>query len=463
MALLALQGGAGNAAVVQLLRQAGHLGAQAPERHLHDGGCGHQRPERAPVQRSTVPGVLRSGGRPLDAATRTDMEGRLGADFSDVRVHNDSAAKASAAEVGARAYTSGNHIVIGDGGTDKHTIAHELTHVIQQRRGPVAGTDNGQGLKVSDPSDRFEREAEANATRAMTGTGVASPTNASMPNAPTAAPAAVQRQSVVAGNLLIKRGRHDFRNDLCLAMNLAPNQARCHTVSYELISEGVIRAVNDSLATRTSANLGELYGITDAVFPTAGTLPPNLQIHPNAAMLQRICAEEFNKAEVALRNLDSLLTNPTRNVQVLDASNVYANNLIKALNNSPANLRPGASNTNSSIQGALDLTSVGPPQLLRQNTPIVDTSQVYDENGYQNMPLQVATNVLRVTPMHEEQIWNLITRTAIPQVHLFSSGPQLQSSDVANMNTGTMAQTNPTTVAIQVPNSNPPVYFLFQH
>ncbi|GGU29996.1 hypothetical protein GCM10010289_59270 [Streptomyces violascens] len=97
------------------------------------------------------------------------METRLGADFSDVRVHNDSAAKASAAEVGARAYTSGNHVVIGDGGDDKHTLAHELTHVIQQRQGPVAGTDNGSGLKVSDPSDRFEREAEANATRAMRG------------------------------------------------------------------------------------------------------------------------------------------------------------------------------------------------------------------------------------------------------------------------------------------------------
>ncbi len=68
-----------------------------------------------------------------------------------------------------RAYTVGNHVVIGDGIAGKHTLAHELTHVIQQRRGPVAGTDNGGGLKISDPSDRFEREAQANATRALTG------------------------------------------------------------------------------------------------------------------------------------------------------------------------------------------------------------------------------------------------------------------------------------------------------
>ncbi|TRV77834.1 DUF4157 domain-containing protein [Streptomyces sp. 130] len=133
--------------------------------HAH---CGHEDAER-PVQRSTVNDVLRAAGRPLDGAVRSEMESRLGADFSDVRIHTDAAAKASAAEVGARAYTSGHHVVIGDGGADKHTLAHELTHVIQQRRGPVAGTDNGAGLRVSDPSDRFEREAEANATRVMRG------------------------------------------------------------------------------------------------------------------------------------------------------------------------------------------------------------------------------------------------------------------------------------------------------
>ncbi|WP_280664476.1 DUF4157 domain-containing protein [Kitasatospora sp. MAP12-44] len=120
-----------------------------------------------PVQRSSVHQVLRTAGRPLDGTTRREMESRLGADFSDVRLHTGSAASASAAEVGARAYTSGNHVVIGEGGGDRHTLAHELTHVVQQRQGPVAGTDNGDGLKVSDPSDRYEREAEANAARAL--------------------------------------------------------------------------------------------------------------------------------------------------------------------------------------------------------------------------------------------------------------------------------------------------------
>ncbi|MFD5367926.1 DUF4157 domain-containing protein [Streptomyces sp. NPDC127103] len=159
--LTALQSVAGNAAVVQMLHRAGH--GWVHEQHQHGAGCGHQQA----VQRSAVHDVLRAPGRPLDEATRTDMESRLGADFSDVRIHDDAAARASAGEVGAHAYTSGSHVVIGDGGADKHTLAHELTHVIQQRQGPVAGTDNGGGLKVSDPGDRFEREAEANARRAM--------------------------------------------------------------------------------------------------------------------------------------------------------------------------------------------------------------------------------------------------------------------------------------------------------
>ena len=165
--MLALQRSVGNAAAVQLLRRSGQ--EQSQEAHQHGSGCGHQGLDQPAVQRSAVHDVLRGGGRPLDPATRSDMENRLGADFSDVRVHSDGAAKASAAELGARAYTSGSHVVMGEGGGDSHTLAHELTHVIQQRQGAVAGTDNGAGLRVSDPSDRFEREAEANATRVMSG------------------------------------------------------------------------------------------------------------------------------------------------------------------------------------------------------------------------------------------------------------------------------------------------------
>src|SRR5262245_21037609 len=56
---------------------------------------------------SVVHDVLRSPGRPLDAATRELLEPRFGRDFSAVRVHSDSNAAESARSVSALAYTVG--------------------------------------------------------------------------------------------------------------------------------------------------------------------------------------------------------------------------------------------------------------------------------------------------------------------------------------------------------------------
>jgi hypothetical protein len=111
------------------------------------------------------------------------MEGRLGQNFADVRVHTDSAAHESAASVNAHAYTVGSNVVFQRGRYDtdsaegKTMLAHELTHVVQQRSGPVDGTDAGGGIKVSDPSDRFEREAAANADAVMAGPAPAAHTS----------------------------------------------------------------------------------------------------------------------------------------------------------------------------------------------------------------------------------------------------------------------------------------------
>ncbi|MEU8758938.1 DUF4157 domain-containing protein [Streptomyces sp. NPDC048659] len=146
----ALQGLIGNAAVARAVQR-------AREREEEQGGG------------ALVHEELRRPGRPLGQALRAEMEARLGADFSDVRVHTGATAQRSAAVIGARAYTSGRDVVIGSGGGDRHTLAHELTHVVQQREGPVAGTDDGTGLALSDPSDSYERAAEANARRVMSG------------------------------------------------------------------------------------------------------------------------------------------------------------------------------------------------------------------------------------------------------------------------------------------------------
>ena len=123
---------------------------------------------------SLVKDVVGSGGgTALDRGTRGFMESRLGADFSDVRIHTDAKASESARSVQAHAYTVGSDVVFQSGqyapesDSGKRMLAHELSHVVQQRSGPVAGTPAPGGIKISHPSDTFEQAAESSADRAM--------------------------------------------------------------------------------------------------------------------------------------------------------------------------------------------------------------------------------------------------------------------------------------------------------
>lgn len=112
------------------------------------------------------------GGSSLDGPTRTMMESRMGHDFGDVRVHSGPDAAAAASSVQAQAFTVGNDVVLGAGksASDERTMAHELTHVVQQRNGPVPGDSIGNGISLSDPGDWAERQAESNADAVMSTT-----------------------------------------------------------------------------------------------------------------------------------------------------------------------------------------------------------------------------------------------------------------------------------------------------
>jgi hypothetical protein len=87
---------------------------------------------------ASVDQALASPGKPLEPALRQDMEQRFGYDFAGVRIHSGAAARQSAWDVNANAYTVGHAIVFGEGrfapGTHqgRRLIAHELTHVVQQ-------------------------------------------------------------------------------------------------------------------------------------------------------------------------------------------------------------------------------------------------------------------------------------------------------------------------------------------
>ncbi|MEQ4302935.1 DUF4157 domain-containing protein [Plantactinospora sp. B6F1] len=153
--LLALQRLAGNSAVGRLV--ASWTGGSVQRDQSHD--------PAADATRASVDAVVRSAGEPLAPAVRADMEAVTGHDQSAVRIHRDAAAHHAAKSLGANAFTTGTHIAFQQGrydptsGEGRRMLRHELEHVNQQSRGSVEGTDMGNGISVSHPSDRHERAA----------------------------------------------------------------------------------------------------------------------------------------------------------------------------------------------------------------------------------------------------------------------------------------------------------------
>jgi hypothetical protein len=81
--------------------------------------------------------LVQSPGQPLEVATRAFFEPRFGHDFGNVRVHTGANAAASADALNAQAFTTGRHIVFGNGQYAPETqrgrevLAHELAHTLQ--------------------------------------------------------------------------------------------------------------------------------------------------------------------------------------------------------------------------------------------------------------------------------------------------------------------------------------------
>lgn len=99
--------------------------------------------------------------QPLDAGVKSRMESAFGESFGDVRVHAGKQAGDAAGELDARAFTRGRDIYFKEGEYNPSTregqelLAHELTHVVQQRGGSSA-----RGASVGPAGDTFEHEAD---------------------------------------------------------------------------------------------------------------------------------------------------------------------------------------------------------------------------------------------------------------------------------------------------------------
>ncbi|MFK7802793.1 MAG: DUF4157 domain-containing protein [Anaerolineae bacterium] len=83
----------------------------------------------------------RGGGQALDPAVQNQMEGHLGSDFSDVKVHTDNESDQLNRSLNAKAFTTGKDVFFSNGAYEpgshsgQKLIAHELTHVVQQGGG----------------------------------------------------------------------------------------------------------------------------------------------------------------------------------------------------------------------------------------------------------------------------------------------------------------------------------------
>jgi hypothetical protein len=105
---------------------------------------------------------LNGKGKSLDEPTKIFFKSKLGSDFSNVKIHNDSDAAESAQSVNALAYTFGNNIVFGENqfkpetNEGKKLLAHELTHIVQQNeKGTLTHLQRKSEFKKQKPEENI--------------------------------------------------------------------------------------------------------------------------------------------------------------------------------------------------------------------------------------------------------------------------------------------------------------------
>lgn len=135
-----------------------------------------------PEPRENQVDIPEGGGAALPKSIQRKMEKRLGTDLGDVRVHDGGASAKASDQLNAKAFTKGTDVHFASGQLDPSSqegeklLAHELTHVAQNKAGgvqrqaeeeatddetPDAKSAQGEALEVSDPHEPAEQEADA--------------------------------------------------------------------------------------------------------------------------------------------------------------------------------------------------------------------------------------------------------------------------------------------------------------
>ena len=123
--------------------------SDGPEvQRMHDGehqiskmSDGNEKGMTAPASVEAGINNTKGNGQSLPGDIQREMETKMGADLSDVKVHTDGQATQMNKDINAKAFTHGQDIYFNQGqynpstSQGKHLLAHELTHTVQQGKG----------------------------------------------------------------------------------------------------------------------------------------------------------------------------------------------------------------------------------------------------------------------------------------------------------------------------------------
>ncbi|MSP72563.1 MAG: DUF4157 domain-containing protein [Myxococcales bacterium] len=116
---------------------------------------------------STVGALASDSGGAMPHRER--MESAFGQSFGGVSSHTGPKAQAACESMGAEAFAVGNHVAFRSSSPSVHTVAHEATHVVQQRGG-ASGIQTK--LSLGPVGDASEVQADAVAADVVSGRSV---------------------------------------------------------------------------------------------------------------------------------------------------------------------------------------------------------------------------------------------------------------------------------------------------
>lgn len=205
-----------------------------------------------------------------------------------------------------------------------------------------------------------------------------------------------------------------FRQNIKKSISLISDQARCHTISWETIKNSVIDICNTAI---TKLNERE---------------PEDAQTFflSNMATLWFSITGELNPSNAFSKTLLSFLQfdNPASRKRL-------ARRIATELHNQLANLRPGYSRTNSSIQSGLDLPADWvKKETLEAGTPYIDI-WVPQASGFKNVhTLSKSTEMLVIRHSgFQKRLIALLETKSTAEISIFTTDSTIQSSDYSHM------------------------------